>query len=709
MPKKSATVLQARAVAAPLDALYVAPENARFGRKPENIDELAANIATYGLLTPLLAYEGDVSGGAHMYAIVAGARRLAALMLLRSGGELPARLDAGAIPLRLVDPAEAAAASLSENTQRVDLGVVDTALAFNRMTLDGRDIAEIAKAFGVTERFVKGRIKLAGLHEPILEALRAGDISLDVAQLYAGAHMARQEKVWKALGKQARIDWRVKEELKKNTLNAGDALARFVGEEAYLAAGGQIEQELFKAPELSRWLDPALAERLAQDKLKAAAAELEAEGFLFVEPAIQEPQGKYVAGNLGKPRKPTPEESARRREIDARFKAIAKEEREIDAASDKRDDPTYTDQEEARIDALNEEGERLRCEQDRIAAGLVTFDVKAKAKSGVVVTLDEAGALVVRRGVVAPKHRTAIGSRQPAAGKKGKAAAATPAKPEPQAPMTNLTHEKTSRIASAVVGRTLARAPSVALVAIAAALARAVFGEHEPFAEALDIPFRAAFEPALDLLSDKELAAAAKRWQVALGKDLGTLEARMIDWPQNDVLDLLAICVGAYVKVIEPNAARDYGDDDARARLATLGKLAGANPAAHFIPDAEYLNGLSRPSLDAAAAELGLDTAGAKTKTALAAIVADKAKGDGASAAWVPPLLRTLCGVAPLAVGKKKPGPPAPSPAKTQGKCTHPVHGVIALTKKSAKAPPKKAPVKKLSKPKPRTAAGARS
>ncbi|MBX9747917.1 MAG: ParB/Srx family N-terminal domain-containing protein, partial [Hyphomonadaceae bacterium] len=150
----------ARNASAPLGQLFVAPENARYGVAPPDVDALAANLAAYGLLQPLVAYEGERAGS---YAIVCGARRLAALTRLYTSDFV--------VPLRVVAQADAHAASLAENTLRVDLSVAAAARAFSRMALDGRETAEIARAFGVTERFVHQRMKLAGLHEQILAAL----------------------------------------------------------------------------------------------------------------------------------------------------------------------------------------------------------------------------------------------------------------------------------------------------------------------------------------------------------------------------------------------------------------------------------------------------------------------------------------------------------------------------------------------------------
>jgi ParB family chromosome partitioning protein len=71
------------------------------------------------------------------------------------------------------------------------------------------------------------------------------------------------------------------------TASASDRRARFVGEDAYVAAGGRIERDLFSDEADARWLDVALLERLASEKLEALAGETAAEqGLSFVRPSL---------------------------------------------------------------------------------------------------------------------------------------------------------------------------------------------------------------------------------------------------------------------------------------------------------------------------------------------------------------------------------------------------------------------------------------
>ena len=64
---------------------------------------------------------------------------------------------------------------------------------------------------------------------------------------------------------------------------AGSALVRFVGIEAYEAAGGVVRRDLFDDAQ-SRFLsDAALVQRLATDKLENLAEAVRAEGWAWVE------------------------------------------------------------------------------------------------------------------------------------------------------------------------------------------------------------------------------------------------------------------------------------------------------------------------------------------------------------------------------------------------------------------------------------------
>ena len=109
--------------------------------------------------------------------------------------------------------------------------------------VEGRTPADIARRFGIEERFVLGRLRLANLADPIFAALEAEQITLDIAKAYATtADTGRQTAVWEAV----RGTWsrdninEIRRLLKNYSYRADDPKALLVGRDAYIAAGGRV-------------------------------------------------------------------------------------------------------------------------------------------------------------------------------------------------------------------------------------------------------------------------------------------------------------------------------------------------------------------------------------------------------------------------------------------------------------------------------------
>jgi ParB family chromosome partitioning protein len=166
----------------------------------------------------------------------------------------------------------------------------DECLAFQALVGQGADPEAIARRFGLTVRFVEGRLRLASLAPVVFEALGAGEISLDVAKAYASTpDIERQAYVFEQVGHAYMSSHpdSIRRMMTQATVSASDRRARFVGEEAYAAAGGRIERDLFAEAGEARWLDLALLERLAGEKMEALAAETASEhGLAFVRPTL---------------------------------------------------------------------------------------------------------------------------------------------------------------------------------------------------------------------------------------------------------------------------------------------------------------------------------------------------------------------------------------------------------------------------------------
>ena len=66
---------------------------------------------------------------------------------------------------------------------------------FAKLLKQGRNVPDIAKTFGLTDRYVKQRLALANLQGAIKDAYRNGEIEAEELQLLATA-TRRQQKDW---------------------------------------------------------------------------------------------------------------------------------------------------------------------------------------------------------------------------------------------------------------------------------------------------------------------------------------------------------------------------------------------------------------------------------------------------------------------------------------------------------------------------------
>jgi len=79
--------------------------------------------------------------------------------------------------------------------------------------------------------------------------------------------------------------------LTETAVRASDKRARYLGLEAYEAAGGYVLRDLFQQDD-GGWLqDPVLLERLVGEKLKSQAEAIASEGWKWIEVAVGFPYG----------------------------------------------------------------------------------------------------------------------------------------------------------------------------------------------------------------------------------------------------------------------------------------------------------------------------------------------------------------------------------------------------------------------------------
>jgi ParB family chromosome partitioning protein len=366
----------------PLNKLIPSPRNVRRRTDAQADLQLKADIHARGLLQNLVVT--GVSRPKGSFAVEAGERRRRALQALADEGTLPMDFEVDCLVLE--KGAAVQEASLAENFQRLSMNPADECLAFSALVEQGTDAEGIARRFGLTVRFVEGRLRLAGLAPVVFEALGAGEISLDVAKAYAATpDCERQEYVFDQMsrGYNAAHPDSVRRMMTQATVGAADRRALFVGEEAYVAAGDRVERDLFSDDAGARWLDVAILERLASEKLEAAAAATAGEtGLGFVRPTLDSWIGHGQTEGLRRVAiAPTPLSEAENEEVEQL-------DGEIDELVEKLEREEMDEEERAAAEAkVRELGARLEELADKPPA----VDEALKPRLGAFLVLDEAG------------------------------------------------------------------------------------------------------------------------------------------------------------------------------------------------------------------------------------------------------------------------------------------------------------------------------
>lgn len=251
----------------------------------EKVDDLVASIGAEGVLQSLKV---RTSPDADRYLVTAGLRRLTALQQLRNEhgtilGE-PVTNET-LVPVVYSEESDDAARrqAVAENVQRVALTVGAEVKQFAELakTMPNK---EIAARFGVTEKRVAQRLKLAGLHSDVLEALDAGKIKIATAEAFTLEEDPDKQAKYlkKNLNNSYNLEpYRIREAFTKKLVSAGSAIARHIGEDDYAAAGGETFADPFS--DAVYWISEDLIERLAAERTTALVEAWKAEGWAFVE------------------------------------------------------------------------------------------------------------------------------------------------------------------------------------------------------------------------------------------------------------------------------------------------------------------------------------------------------------------------------------------------------------------------------------------
>jgi ParB family transcriptional regulator, chromosome partitioning protein len=186
----------------PLAKLRPSPRNVRRATDETADLQLKADIEARGLLQNLVVAPAKKPRGT--FTVEAGGRRLRALLALVDEGKLDPSHEICCLVLD-GGPAAVQEASLAENFQRLAMNPADECLAFGQLIEQGADVEGIARRFGLTVRFVEGRLRLSALAPVVFEALGAGEITLDLAKAYPPARGAAPRRGGRGAGRRGHV------------------------------------------------------------------------------------------------------------------------------------------------------------------------------------------------------------------------------------------------------------------------------------------------------------------------------------------------------------------------------------------------------------------------------------------------------------------------------------------------------------------------
>jgi ParB family chromosome partitioning protein len=204
----------------------------------------------------------------------------------------------------------------------------------------------------------------------------------------------RQEQVWDLLqSSYNKQPYMIRSKLTEDAVRATDKRVRFVGLDAYVAAGGYVLRDLFEDDQ-GGWLqDVALLARMVDEKLKAEGARVGEEGWKWVAAAVDFPYDYDDGMRVIDGDQPEMTEVDQARLAALREEAEALEEEWSGAAE-------VPDEVDARVTAIDEE-------ISAIVSRPLVYQPAEMARAGVFVSIDIDGSLYIERGYVRPEDEPA--------------------------------------------------------------------------------------------------------------------------------------------------------------------------------------------------------------------------------------------------------------------------------------------------------------
>lgn len=603
-----------------------------------SIAELAASIKGSGVLQNLI-----VAGARGRYEVCAGGRRLEALSLLVTDGDIAENYP---VPVLIVPADRALLASLSENCFHVPMSPADEYLAFAKLAEQGKSVEDIAAAFGVTPLVVKRRLKLAAVSPKLMAQFREGQIGLDCLMVLASVDdHQRQEQAWAGLPQWNRRPDHLRQLLAQDEVESDrDPVALYVTLKAYEKAGGALRRDLFSDDAKKAYLlDLALLDRLATEKLQRKARQIAAEGWKWTEVRVRYAYDEFVKfGEIRKSRRvPSEQEASDLASLHARQATLHEQ---METPCDQDGDDAARDEVYCRLEA---DADVLGTQIQAVEDSLSIWPAELMAQAGCVVYVNNDGTATVKRGLVRPEDRAdMVQAARQARGEEGEAASlvSLPAPKTRPVHSEKLMRRLTAHRVAAVQAELLAR-PDVALVAITAHLADKLFEHDLSFDHSAQRMLSiSATDMAFDLRTAAEdmesspawalLCAEREAWKQRLPAQPDAVFSWLLTQDQATVLQLLACLVAVTVKGV-------YGAQPRHNSNEVLAQALGLNMSRWWSASgASYLDHVSK----ARVLEVVSEAVDANAASPLVALKKDAVVAGAeqvlAGTGWLPECLR---------------------------------------------------------------------
>lgn len=637
--KQAETVVESgMQIFVPLSKLKKSPKNARKTPHGEAaIEALAGSIAAKGMLQNLVV-EPEVNAGGEetgFYLVTVGeGRRLA--HLLRAKRKQIKKSE----PIRCIldmanDPKEI---SLDENVTRSDMCPADQFAVFKYLAEEkGYGAEEIAARFGVTAHVVRQRLRLGSVSPRLMQVYRDGDLTLDQLMAFAitGDH-ARQEDAFERLIHN-REPYAIRRLLTETNVPARDRRARFVGLEAYEAAGGIILRDLLFEDQGGYLEDAALLDRLTKERLESAAAEIcEYEGWKWAEAHLDYPHSHGLRRLYPSAVDLSPEDIAAYEATQAAYDALTTQ---FEGVEELRDD-------------IDERFGELEAEIERINARREAYDPDVISRCGAFVILNHDGTLRIERGFVRREDEhlhpaSPVTDADDAEGRSGMGDAdrgspsigwndeAATGKPLSDLLVRDLTAYRTLGLRLA-----LGEQPDVALIAVIHAMVAQTF--YHQATSCLDIRLTSAAlaahaEGIEDTAAARALADRHDRWAAQLPESPSDLWRFVVELDHDSRMALFAHCAALTVFAVRvPWDKKPL----ALATADTLATVLAFDMSQYWTPTARpYFGRVAKDHIIAAVSEAAGPEAADRIAAMRKAAMADAAEQLVAGTGWLPRII----------------------------------------------------------------------